>query len=317
MKYLVTGSAGHLGEALVRTLRREGHSVIGLDLLASPFTDVVGSITNRALVAQCVLKADAVLHTATLHKPHVATHSRQSFVDTNISGTLTLLEEAAAAGVSAFVFTSTTSTFGDALTPAPGEPAAWITEDVQPIPKNIYGATKTAAEDLCQLFARDHGLPCIVLRTSRFFPEEDDNSHTASAYADGNAKANEYLYRRVDIEDVVSAHLLAIDKAAALKFDRFIISATTPFTQSDLAELRSNAPSVVERIVPDYKAVYDSLGWTMYPEIDRVYVNARALSALGWQPRYDFLHVLHALSQGDDPRSVLAREIGTKHYHRI
>jgi UDP-glucose 4-epimerase len=267
-------------------------------------------------VAQCVRGAYAVLHTATLHKPHVATHSRQSFVDVNISGTLTLLEEAVAAGVGAFVFTSTTSAFGDALTPAPGAPAAWITEDVTPIPKNIYGATKTAAEDLCRLFTRDHGLPCTVLRTSRFFPEDDDDAHTASAYADGNAKANEFLYRRVDIEDVVSAHLLAAGNAASLGFDRFIISATTPFTQSDLAELRVNAPAVVERIVPDYKAVYDSLGWTMFPEIDRVYVNARALSALGWQPRHDFVHVLHSLSNGDDPRSTLAREIGAKGYHR-
>jgi UDP-glucose 4-epimerase len=316
MNYLVTGSAGHLGEALVRTLRRDGHHVISLDVLASEFTDIVGSITDRALVAQCMRGADAVLHTATLHKPHVATHSRQSFVDTNISGTLTLLEEAVAAGVGSFVFTSTTSAFGDALTPAPGAPAAWITEEVTPIPKNIYGATKTAAEDLCRLFARDHGLPCVVLRTSRFFPEEDDNAHTASAYADGNAKANEFLYRRVDIEDVVSAHLLAASNAASLRFDRFIISATTPFTPSDLAELRNNAPAVVERIVPDYKAVYEKLGWTMFPEIGRVYVNARALSVLGWQPRYDFLHVLHSLSNGGDPRSALARDIGSKGYHR-
>ncbi len=316
MNYLVTGSAGHLGEALVRTLKAKGHQVVGLDVLPSDFTHVVGSITDRALIAQCMRGANAVLHTATLHKPHVATHHRQSFIDTNISGTLTLLEEAVAAGVCAFVFTSTTSAFGDALTPAPGAPAVWITEEVAPVPKNIYGATKTAAEDLCRLFHRDHGLPCIVLRTSRFFPEDDDNAHTASAYADGNAKANEFLFRRVDIEDVVSAHLLAAGKSASLGFDRFIISATTPFTQNDLAELRTHAPGVVERIVPDYKAVYAKLGWTMFPEIDRVYVNARALSVLGWQPRYDFLHVLHSLSQGEDPRSVLAREIGAKGYHR-
>jgi UDP-glucose 4-epimerase len=121
----------------------------------------------------------------------------------------------------------------------------------------------------------------------------------------------------VDIEDVVSAHLLAAGNAASLGFDRFIISATTPFTQSDLAELRNNAPAVVERIVPDYKAVYATLGWAMFPEIDRVYVNARALSVLGWQPRYDFLHVLHALSQGIDARSLLAQEIGSKGYHRV
>ena len=317
MNYLVTGSAGHLGEALVRTLRRDGHHVISLDVLPSEFTDIVGSITHRALVAQCMRGVDAVLHTATLHKPHVATHSRQAFVDVNISGTLNLLEEAVSAGVQSFVFTSTTSAFGDALTPAQGAPAAWITEEVTPIPKNIYGTTKTAAEDLCQLFARNHGLPCIVLRTSRFFPEQDDNARTASACADGNIKANEFLYRRVDIEDVVSAHLLAVDKAASLGFDRFIISATTPFTQSDLAELRSNAPAVVQRIVPGYKAVWDSLGWTMFPEIDRVYVNARALSALGWQPRHDFIHVLYSLSNGGDPRSALAREIGAKGYHPV
>lgn len=316
MKYLVTGSAGHLGEALARTLKASGHAVIGLDVLPSEFTHVVGSTTDRATVAECMRGVNAVLHTATLHKPHVATHSRQSFVDTNISGTLTLLEEVVAAGVGAFVFTSTTSAFGDALTPAPGEPAAWITEDVKPIPKNIYGATKTAAEDLCQLFYRNHGLPCLVLRTSRFFPEEDDNAHTASAYADGNAKANEFLYRRVDIEDVVNAHLLAAGNAVSIGFDRFIISATTPFTQNDLVELRSNAPAVVERIVPDYRAVYEKLGWTMFPEIDRVYVNARALSVLGWQPRFDFLHVLQRLSNGEDPRSALARKIGAKGYHR-
>ncbi|NIP22337.1 MAG: NAD(P)-dependent oxidoreductase, partial [Phycisphaerae bacterium] len=54
--------------------------------------------------------SDAVIHTATLHKPHVGTHSRQEFVDTNISGTLNLLEEASASGCKAFIYTSTTST---------------------------------------------------------------------------------------------------------------------------------------------------------------------------------------------------------------
>lgn len=67
---------------------------------------------------------DAVIHTATLHKPHIATHARQDFVDTNITGTLNLLEGAAAAGVTSFVYTSTTSTFGRALVPPQGAPPA-------------------------------------------------------------------------------------------------------------------------------------------------------------------------------------------------
>src|SRR5579859_2575505 len=111
-----------------------------------------------------------VYHAATLHKPHVATHSPQQFIDVNITGTLNLLQEAVEAGVASFVFTSTTSVFGDALVPPAGAPAAWITEEVRPVPKNIYGVTKAAAEDLCQLYHRNQGLACIILRTSRFFP---------------------------------------------------------------------------------------------------------------------------------------------------
>ena len=253
-----------------------------------------------------------VLHAATLHKPHVATHGRQDFVDTNVTGTLNLLEEAVAAGVRSFVYTSTTSVFGAALVPPAGAPAAWVTEDVVPVPKNIYGVTKAAAEDLCQLFHRNQRLPCIVLRTSRFFPEEDDERTVRDAYADDNAKANEYLHRRVDVEDVVSAHLLAARHASSLGFRRYIVSATTPFSTDDLPDLRRDAPLVVRRRVPDYEAEYARRGWTMVPGIDRVYVNARARSELGWRPRYDFKFVIERLAAGQDFRSPLARLVGSR-----
>jgi UDP-glucose 4-epimerase len=315
MRILVTGSAGHLGEALVRVFSAEGHDVVGLDVLASPSTTAVGSIVDRACVRRCMEGVDAVVHAATLHKPHVGSHDRQAFVDTNVTGTLNLLEEAVAAGVHRFLFTSTTSAFGRALTPPPGAPAAWITEDVAPVPRNIYGSTKTAAEDLCELVHRDHGLACVILRTSRFFPEADDRDEVRSAYDDANLKANEFLYRRVDLEDVVSAHRLALGRAPALGFARYIVSATTPFSPGDLAVLRADAPSVVRRLFPDYEAVYDERGWKMFPTIERVYVNDRARRELGWSPRYDFRLVLDRLAADEDPRSPLAREIGAKGYH--
>ncbi len=315
MRVLVTGSSGHLGESLVRVLRDSGRDVIGLDLKQSPFTGHVGSITDRSCVRQSLHGVGAILHTATLHKPHVATHSRQDFIDTNVTGTLNLLEEAVAAGVRAFVFTSTTSAFGRALTPPPGAPAAWVTEDVQPVPKNIYGVTKTAAEDLCELFHRLHGLPCLILRTSRFFPEEDDNPETRSNYQDANVKANEYLHRRVDVQDVVDAHLLAIEKAPAIGFGKYIISATTPLQPEDLAELRVSAPAVVTRRVPGYEQEYARRGWKMFHSIDRVYVNERARRELGCQPQYDFQRVVECLKRGEDPRSPLARAVGAKGYH--
>jgi UDP-glucose 4-epimerase len=314
MRILVTGSAGHLGEALMRTLQAAEHEAVGLDIKSSAFTHRVGSITERSFVRQCMHGVDVVLHTATLHKPHIVSHTRKDFVDVNIAGTLNLLEEAASLGVKAFVFTSTTSVFGHALRPPVREPAAWITEQVVPIPKNIYGITKLAAENLCELFAQNRGPACIVLRTGRFFPEQDDDRTASESYEDANLKANEFLFRRADIEDVVSAHLLSMERAPRIGFGRYIISATTPFHREDLRELRSDAAAVVKRHVPNYQAQYQRRGWCMSPSIDRVYVNDEARKQLGWQPKYDFSRIIDSLNQSEDFRSPLAIAVGSKGY---
>jgi UDP-glucose 4-epimerase len=314
VRVLLTGSAGHLGEGLRSSLGQLGHDVVGLDVLEAP-QSTVGSIVDRACVRRCMHGVNAVVHAATLHKPHIDSRSRQDFLATNITGTLTLLEEAVAAGVERFVFTSSTSAFGRALVPPPGAPAAWITEEVADAPRNVYGVTKSAAEDLCELVHRDHGLAVVILRTSRFFPESDDREEVRAAYSDDNAKVNELLYRRVDLEDAVSAHRLALERAPEIGFGRFIISATTPFSREDLAELRIDAPAVVRRLCPDYEGVYAELGWAMFPAIERVYVNDRARRDLGWEPRHDFRSALDRLASGEDWRSELARSVGSKGYH--
>lgn len=315
MSILVTGSSGHLGEALMRTFRAEGRAGVGLDVLASPFTDIVGSIADRAVVARAMRGVRTVLHTATLHKPHVGTHGRDAFVETNVRGALILLEEAARAGVEGFVMTSTTSAFGDALVPAPGEPAAWIDEAVAPVPKNIYGLTKTAAEDLCRLFWRNERLPCIVLRTSRFFPEADDDPNARAAFAADNLKANEFLHRRVAIEDVVDAHLLAAERAPTIGFGLYVISATTPFRREDAARLRSDAVAVARERARGWQEEYARRGWRMAASIDRVYDNALARNALGWRPKWDFEAVVARLVVTGDLRGPMAKVIGEKGYH--
>ena len=315
MTVLVTGSSGHLGEALMRTFLASGRAALGLDIMPGPFTEEVGSIADRACVARCMDGVDTVLHAATLHKPHVATHAREAFVETNVMGTLVLLEEAARARVRAFVMTSTTSAFGDALKPPPGAPAAWIDESVAPVPKNIYGVTKISAEDLCQLFHRNEGLASIILRTSRFFPEEDDDPEARAAYADDNAKANEYLFRRVAIEDVVDAHLAAAERAPAIGFGKYIISATTPFAREDCARLRADAPAVVSLRAPGWEDEYARRGWRMFQSIDRVYDNALARRDLGWRPKSDFAAIVARLRETGDIRGPLARLIGEKGYH--
>jgi UDP-glucose 4-epimerase len=315
MTILVTGSAGHLGEAILRTLRRRGSPARGVDLKTSPFTDAAGSIVDPGFVRAQMEGVTAVIHTATLHKPHVATHSKEAFVDTNVTGTLNLLEAAVAAGVKSFVFTSTTSAFGSQLRPEAGQAAVWVTEDLPPLPKNIYGTTKLMAENLCELFFRERGLPVVVLRTSRFFPEDDDDPAMRSAYPLDNAQANELLYRRLDIADAVSAHLLAAARAPEIGFARYIASATTPFGQHHLAALARDAAGVVRELYPDCARLYAAHGWRLFPEIDRVYVNDRARRELGWHPEFDFAHVLSSLRDGSDFRSSLAREVGAKFYH--
>lgn len=292
MNVLVTGSSGHLGEAIVRTLRDSGVTVVGIDIKASEYTGFVGSISDADIVRKSMNGVDVVYHTAALHKPHVVTHGKQDFIDTNVSGTLVLLEAAVECGVTAFVFTSTTSLYGDALKPLTAEaPAVWVTEETHPKPKNIYGVTKIAAESLCQLVYQRDGLPCIVLRTSRFFPEQDDDPTTRAKFTDRNVKANEFLFRRVDIEDVVSAHLLASDRAPEIGFGRYIISATTPFLPEDVAELTRNPANIVEMRVPGFTACYHREQWEMFDRTERVYVNEAALRDLGWRPNYDFAHV--------------------------
>ncbi len=314
MRLLVTGSAGHLGEALLRRMADGPHAGVGLDVTPSDLTDVVGSITDAALVAGLADEVDGIIHTAALHKPHVGTHRRQAFVDVNVSGTLTLLEAAAARRLGAFVLTSSTSAFGRALSPPPGGPAAWIDENVRPRPRNVYGVTKLAAEDLVELTARDLGLPCLVLRTSRFFPEADDDPGRR-ALGDANLKAVEYLHRRVALEDVADAHLLAAERAADVGFHRLVVSAPSPFEPSDAGRVRYDLASLLDERVPEWAAVADTQGWTLPAGLDRVYDSRRARDVLGWRPQWDVHAVLAAVADGAPVQTPLSRRVGAKGYH--
>jgi UDP-glucose 4-epimerase len=312
MKVLVTGSAGHLGEALMRTLPQLGHDPIGLDLKPSAFTHHVGSIADRGFV-RSIRDVEAVIHSAALHKPHVATRgvhrhechwdlesARGGWIFTRQGVRVHEHDERLRACAGSFLERRS------CRVDHRGGPA---------VPKNIYGRTKLAAEQLCELFHHKFGLPCLVLRTSRFFPEADNRREIRQTYADPNAKANEFLYRGVDIEDVVEAHALALSKARELGFRRYIISATTPFTRDDLGALRTNAPAVVARRVPRYPQIYASREWAVFPDIDRVYVNDLAGRELGWRPRYDFGRILDLLESMDAVSSPLAQIVGMKGYH--
>jgi UDP-glucose 4-epimerase len=148
VKILVTGSSGRIGGAIAARLKLN-HQVIGLDLRPGPLTTEVADVEDTARLAALLAGTNAIVHTASLHVPDLAARSREAFRAVNVDATRRLLEAAGSAGVGRFIYTSTTSLYGDAMLPSDGA-AVWVDEALTPQPRDIYDETKLAAEEACR-----------------------------------------------------------------------------------------------------------------------------------------------------------------------
>ena len=282
MKVLITGSSGRVGRAVFVRLALE-HEVLGFDRSPSSTAHFTGDVADEDLLRRALRGADAIVHTAALHAPHVGLAAVSEFERINVGATRLLGELAVEAGIRRFVFTSTTALYGRAATPA-GR-AGWLDECLPPEPRTIYHQTKLEAERVLAGLAADSGLCVTVLRMSRCFPEP---APRMAAYR---------LHRGIDARDVADAHAraLAADRPG---FRCYVISGLTPFQREDAVQLFDRAPDVIRGRAPSLAAAFARRGWDLPVSIDRVSDPGLALRELGWRPRFGFEEVLRMLDSG-------------------
>ena len=281
MKILITGSSGRVGRAIYGALAGT-HDVIGVDNRVFSTTHIVGDCGDEGVMKPALEGADAVIHTAGPHAPHVDIVPDAEFERVNIEATHELYEWAREAGVRRFVYTSTTALYGDAVQEGA---CPWIDEETPPQPRSVYHRTKYAAEVMLESMANE-ALPVRVLRMSRCFPERADRM---AAYR---------LHRGVDARDVGTGHALALTHEGHA-FDRFILSGATPFHPQDCEELARDPRSVFERRAPDFVEAMDARGWPLPGSVDRIYSSAKAHEELGWKPRWGWQEVLAQADRAD------------------
>jgi UDP-glucose 4-epimerase len=278
MRVLVTGSSGKLGSVTVKHLIGFGHVVTGLDISCSATTNLIANVKDKYKLLELTQGFDAVIHTAALHGRHMdLNYPREEFVDTNIKGTLNLLNACVANGISKFLFTSTTSIYGKSL--ANDNKAVWVDEELPVQPRDIYDITKQSCEELCRDFFEKEKIQATVYRVGRFLPEPD------------NLKLNHRLYRGLDEQDGAEALRLALEH----KFDQFEIfniSSGSPFQKEDLIDLKLDALSVIAKYYPEAIELYERKHWTLPESIDRVYCSDKATQMLNYHPEFTFEYLL-------------------------
>ncbi|WP_171212104.1 UDP-glucose 4-epimerase GalE [Ruegeria sp. HKCCA5426] len=163
---LVTGGAGYIGSHACKALSQAGYTPVTFDNLITGWQDAVkfgpfeqGDLLDRARLDEVFAKYQpaAVMHFAALNQVGEAMSEPGKYWTNNVTGSLSLIEAAVAAGCLNFVFSSTCATYGE-------HDNVVLDENTPQEPLNAYGASKRAIEDILRDFQAAHGLNHVIFR---------------------------------------------------------------------------------------------------------------------------------------------------------
>lgn len=214
MRILVTGGTGFTGKALVRRLLNEGHQVVAMDNKEGLKTQelrewgaevVIGSVTDRALVQQCMKGVEVVHHLAAAFREMNVPNSY--YDDVNVGGTRNVLEAAWDAKVSKFIYCSTCGVHGNVDNP-PGS------EDSPIKPADYYQRTKYEAEPLVLEYFKK-GMNAVILRPAAIYgPGDPERFYMIFKRVESGRflmfGTGKTLYHPLYIDNLVDALLLAM-----------------------------------------------------------------------------------------------------------
>ncbi|HNX53793.1 MAG TPA: NAD-dependent epimerase/dehydratase family protein [Pontiellaceae bacterium] len=183
MRVLVTGGAGFIGSHVVEHFQKKAEVRV-LDNLRSGYLKnlqglhyefMEGSVTDPAAVRAAMKGVDYVFHMAAMISVPESMSKPVECVEINTIGTLSVLEEAAKAGVKKLCFSSSAANYGD-------NPAVPKLETMLPEPKSPYAVTKLDGEYYCEMFTRERKLATAVMRYFNVFgPRQNPGSAYAAA----------------------------------------------------------------------------------------------------------------------------------------
>ncbi len=289
MTVLITGGGGFIGSRLAQALvddevpvraMHASHGSLERSRHLNPRAEhVIADVTDDAAVRSALDGVQTVYHLAGFGSPGSSHADDLEILRVNVSGTCTLLREAAAAGVRRVVFASSASVYGDG-------PASPKTESMPTLPKSVYAASKTAAEDLCLVFHSQRGLDTRILRFFNVYGAGQASNMVIPRFIDllGHGKPVMLYGDGAQIRDFVHVD----DVAAALTMAGAVQTMNAPVlnigsgsptsiraiveTIADLLDVRPEIellperPGEIRESVADIQAAHAHLGFS--PRID-------------------------------------------------